>query len=261
MTTYEGLYHATMSNLRRYNESAAYSPTLFMYDLSYALNDFQARTKVVDSEKKLFAKNNFDLGADVLGIKEITDEDDNKLLLLGYEQVRRIFETYVEGRTDDEPDEARRRVRKASIGTTPAHYDLYRMPPDTGIKPWDDSTRLCAVNNNCVILFPSLGDNWLQLYYYPNLEFFSERSVQWRAFFGLESNFATAFARYGVGDQMRPFEGALVDWVTQNYLIGEGSNKWEVYKARYEQAIQRAQSRPRHEHNLVSDYNLSPFSS
>lgn len=258
MTTYKGLYDIVMARIGLLHESAKYPPAQFMLDLSCALNNFQERTRVVQWDKDLWRQSAFELGGDVLGIKEITDEDDNKLLLVSYEQNRRIFETYVEGRTSDDIDSPRSRAAKPSYGTTPANYDLLRMPPDTGIPPWDGSTRLCCRLNNRIIVFPDIGDIRLKLYYYPNLELFHERSKQWREFAPFNSEkFDTAFTEAGVGDQMQPYEQALCDWVTQEYYVREGSNKFKIYFGRYEQAVERAAraQRGRDTRELVADYH------
>lgn len=264
MTTYEGLYHDVLSTIGLLHESAKYPPLQFMRDLSKALNDFQMRTRVVEAEKKLFRQSGFELGSDVLGIREIADEDDNRLLMVSYEQNRGIFETYVEGRTDaDDADSPRARLGKPSYGTTPANFDLQRNPPDTGISPWDKSTRLCCEHNNRIIVFPDLGDKWLQLYYYPNLELFHQSSKQWRAFFPADTaNFDTAFTEAGVGDKIQPYEQALCDWVTQEWYVREGSDKFKVYYARYETTVRRAAEKPRAQsREMVTDYRMGAYSS
>ena len=87
-STYLELYSDFQEEVKLYHEQATFTERSFMRRITTAAQEFQKRTKIVETEKQLFRANNFYLGDDILEIIEVCDQNDNNFFSMEFGQFR-----------------------------------------------------------------------------------------------------------------------------------------------------------------------------
>lgn len=266
-STYFELYSDFQDKVKLYHKSATVTERSFMRYLTEAMQDFQKRTKIVETEKQLFAQSKFDLGDDVLEIIEVCDENDNKFFSMDYAQ----FRTELEKLGQDISSIADSPVTAIPVGflfqpgnraETIDKYDAGRHPPPTGNTQYGQHTRIFCISYNRILFYPNRDDQILELRYIPDLHTFSSRSTQWKAWFDNNGeNFEQLFKERGLWGTISQYESAILQKAIAGY-VGAQLNNEQAYFAlnEYKSAINLATDNKISTYTFgVTPYSISPF--
>lgn len=259
-STYAELYSDFQSEVALYHEHAAVTDRGFMRVFTKVAQEFQKITKVVESEKQLFRDNNFYLGNDVLEIIEIADENNNNFFIMEYKQYTNELE-YLGG-TNNSALQINSLTQPGNRAETVDKFDLSRHPPETNDSQYGRHTRIATVTYNSVIFTPDRGDAILELRYIPDLHAFSKNSPQWTAWFDNDgADFLQLFTERGLGDEISPFEDAILQKAVSKYLFAYlDKDKSKAMQAQYDRAIETTLANKRQLYSFgMAQYSISPY--
>lgn len=267
-STYLELYSDFQEEVKLYHEQATFTERSFMRRITTAAQEFQKRTKIVETEKQLFRANNFYLGDDILEIIEVCDQNDNNFFSMEFGQFRSEVEklpTEITPLTDSEGRTVVPIGRLFEVGNraeTKFFFDINRHPPETGSVSFGRNTRWYTVSYNSVVIYPDRGDDILELRYYPDLHPYSKISSQWRTWFDdNESQFQHLFTNYGLWGTLSQYENAILKKAVSGY-VGAQLDKDQSYKALndFTSAVNLAKDNKPQLYKLgMAQYHVSPY--
>ena len=267
MSTWRELYDDYKAAILNYTENLVITEYDFMRKISMAQQQFQRDTKLVDFVTTINRAldqtgnplNYFNLPQDLLEVIEVQDSKNKTLLMQEYTQYRRNQATWNNQHTN-----------------TPTHYD-YRLDPVSTINdpmivqpihfPWREDyschnkSRLFTIVDYQQKLYVQPDDTSetkLTLAYYPDLEAFSEQSLQWANWFP-EPNFMPNFDTTGMNVLIRKWENAVLNYAIAKTIQQTGSANYQVYeKAYYIEVNKCIANKPNYFREGSRDYNFAP---
>jgi hypothetical protein len=220
--------------------------------MSMAMMEVQKHLLCVDTSKQVFQLNGYDLGNDVLVLKEVRDDSGERLLIVSYEQM--VSQIQRAGGQD---------MRYRNHNAIPRHIDYFRSPPPPENPDWWGHTHLVSVRENRLQFYPPRVDPQLTIWYNPVLHTFDASTPQWVAWFPLEANFEAFFETGQIGPQLAVHEDLLRDYIIYEFFLECG--KLDVareygnrFMAKVRERIRQAQD---FEMRTGTTYNFAPYSS
>lgn len=230
-STFKELYDEFKDAVKIYTEKLDITETAFVRLVSRGMQIFQRETEYIEKWARLSVipnSENFPRPDDLLRIVELKDSAGLTLVSQGFVQFNRTQENMTVG-----------------ILETPRDYSRHIM----GLhRP--GLARIFTMFAQEIIIHPYQGDQYIDLYYIPNLHPMSEKSSQWNTtdpntgqptgWYPLNTRFEIMFHNAMINYVLQPYEYAFLNFAIAEYIKSQGNINYKVFEEMFYMEIEKA---------------------